>query len=84
MQFLKFSASWCGPCKVLAPILSKISDETDIPISNVDIDKDPAYASQWDVVGVPTTILLDDTGMEVIRVVGAKPYPAMKSALALG
>lgn len=84
MQFLKFSAEWCGPCKTLAPILSQISDETRIPISNVDVDLDPSYAAQWSVVSVPTTVLLDDTGMEILRVVGAKPYPAMMSALALG
>jgi thioredoxin-like negative regulator of GroEL len=63
----RFTASWCGPCKVLASNLKDI--RTDIPIEVVDIDQDMATAASAAVRGVPTLIMYD-SGTELKRHVG--------------
>ena len=83
MELIKFKAEWCGPCKMLAPILNQLSEETGIPVREIDTDKDPEQADVWGVSGIPTTILVDDKGVEVSRVVGAKPLAVLRSSLAL-
>ncbi|HLW33057.1 MAG TPA: thioredoxin [Aequorivita sp.] len=54
-----FFADWCGPCKMLAPILKQVKDEMGeaVKIIKIDVDKNPALASQFQVRGVPTMIL---------------------------
>jgi len=54
-----FSADWCGPCKMLAPILKQVKDELGdaIKIIKIDVDKNQALAAKYQVRGVPTTIL---------------------------
>lgn len=69
---------------MLAPIMAQISEDTSIPVREVDVDYNVEEVAEREIVGVPTTILVDDHGMEIVRVVGAKPYPEMMSALSLG
>jgi len=63
-----FTATWCGPCKVLAPILSDVKQHFDeqLSIIKIDVDKNQALSSQYQVQGVPTLILFKD-GQQVWR-----------------
>lgn len=68
-KVLKFSASWCQPCKILAANLKEI--KTDAVIEEIDIDEKPELASQWGIRGVPTMLMLQGDTV-VSRLVGAK------------
>ena len=68
MKLLKFSASWCQPCKMLTTII----DNIDLPydMDSIDIDEQTEMAMKYNVRGVPTLVLVDDVGNEVKRNVG--------------
>lgn len=57
-----FFATWCGPCKMLAPVLKEVKDnlEERISIIKIDVDKNQQLASQYQVRGVPTMILFQN------------------------
>lgn len=64
-----FTASWCGPCKALAPVLDDLASEYDadtLNIVKVDVDNLPAIAEEFGIQGVPTLVLLDE-GEELAR-----------------
>ena len=66
-----FSATWCGPCKALAPTIDKVADDYDgkMSVYKVDIDKAPETAASFGIMGVPTCIFFRD-GKEVDRFTG--------------
>lgn len=66
-RVLRFTASWCGPCKMLAKTLEDI--KTDVPISVYDIDENTDYAVEYGIRGVPTLVMLNGN-TEVKRLVG--------------
>ena len=65
MKVLKFSASWCQPCKMLAKTLEDYKGE--VPIENIDIDESQEVAIRFGIRGVPTCVLVDDSGVEIKR-----------------
>ena len=70
MKLLKFSASWCDPCKMLSKTMDKM--ELPVPIESMDIDEYQVLARTYGVRGVPTVILVDATGKAIKRFSGAK------------
>jgi thioredoxin 1 len=68
---LDFSAVWCGPCKVLAPIVEKLAAEYEgkVKVGKLDIDDSPGVASKFGIRGVPTVLIFKD-GKESGRHVG--------------
>lgn len=69
MEILRFTASWCQPCKALAQQIKEIGLEEQVTV--VDIDQQPELAMKHSVRGVPTLVALDN-GKEVKRLVGIK------------
>lgn len=67
-KVLKFSASWCQPCKMLSKTIESMTIET--PIEEIDIDENQGLAVDYMVRGVPTLVMLDN-GKEVKRISGA-------------
>lgn len=74
MALIDFSATWCGPCKMLAPILESVSEEMGDRVSfyNIDVDECPELAQKYGVSSIPTLILLKD-GKKVDMQVGFQP-----------
>lgn len=66
-----FYADWCGPCKMLEPVVADIASETAATVAKVDIDEHQGLAQQYQVQGVPTMYLFAD-GETVERIVGVR------------
>jgi thioredoxin 1 len=73
-----FWAPWCGPCKMVAPVLDKLSEEFagKVIIAKVNTDEDPEWAQKYAVTGIPTMMFFAD-GNLVHRQVGALPEPIL-------
>lgn len=72
-----FWAEWCGPCRMIAPILDEVAHENDtISIAKLNVDENPGSAMQHDVMSIPTMILFKD-GVEKKRLVGARSKAAL-------
>lgn len=78
-----FWAEWCGPCKMIAPILEEIATEQDgkLRVAKVNVDENPGLARQFGVMSIPTMIVFKD-GSEDQRIVGAKGKPQLLEDLA--
>jgi thioredoxin 1 len=68
-----FWAEWCGPCKMIAPILGEIADEQTgkLQVAKLNVDDNPDTARRFGVMSIPTMIVFKD-GQEAARIVGAK------------
>lgn len=77
-----FFATWCGPCKMMAPVIDELAGEYEgkAKIGKLDVDENNQTASQFGVQSIPTLILFKD-GAEVDRMIGFQSKDALKEAL---
>ncbi len=68
---LLFQAKWCNPCKVFQPNIEEVANKRSINLIKIDTDLHPDLCKKFTVQGVPTTVILDATGKELGRKVGA-------------
>ena len=78
---IDFHATWCGPCKVLSPILEELNEEIEnVEFVKLDVDQHPQIAGQNQVMGVPTVVILKD-GEVKDRFVGVQPKEVIKEKI---
>jgi thioredoxin 1 len=82
VTLVDFWASWCGPCKMLAPVIEKLGEQYEgaATVAKVDVDAEPALAARYGVMSIPTVILFKN-GAEIDRKVGFMPAGAYTQVL---
>ena len=77
-------AAWCGPCRLVAPVVDELADEYAgrIKVGKIDVDDQPELQAAFDALSIPTLVLVKD-GAVVAKAIGARPKAALASALAL-
>jgi len=75
-----FWAEWCGPCRIVAPVMEALSEENAVSVAKVNIDESPSLMERYGIMSIPTVILFKD-GLEQTRFVGVRPKEEYQSAL---
>lgn len=77
---IDFSATWCGPCKMIAPVLEKVSEEMDgkVAFYNVDVDENPELAQEYGIMSIPALVVLKSGVMQDMQV-GYQPKEGIKA-----
>jgi thioredoxin 1 len=80
---IDFWAEWCGPCRMVAPVVEEIAGEQadNLKVVKLNVDENPETARQYKVMSIPTMLVVSD-GVEKKRIVGAKGKAALLSDLA--
>ena len=72
ISIVDFYADWCGPCRMVAPVLEKVAEEReDVTVGKVNVDADGELAARYGVMSIPTLVVFKD-GKEINRSVGTK------------
>ena len=69
---IDFWAEWCGPCKMLSPILDEISNERGLLVGKLNVDENPLKPTEYSISSIPTMVLFK-SGQPVKTIIGAKP-----------
>ena len=78
---LDFWAPWCGPCRMVVPIVEEIAKERpDIKVGKINVDEQPELAQQFRVMSIPTLVVMKD-GKVVAQAMGARPKQAILAML---
>ena len=78
---LDFWASWCGPCRMLSPIVDEVAEErSDVKVGKVNVDEQPELAGEFGVMSIPT-LLVFEQGKLVRQAVGARPKASVLDLL---
>ena len=78
---LDFWAPWCGPCRMVGPILDEIAEEReDIKVCKVNVDEEPELASRFRIMSIPTLVVMED-GKILDQATGARPKSAILAML---
>jgi len=80
LVLIDFWAEWCGPCKMVSPILDEISKEHGILVGKLNIDENPLKPVEFSVSSIPTMVLFED-GVVIKTIIGAKPKHKMLEEL---
>ena len=77
-----FWAPWCGPCKMVAPVVDELAEEYDgkVGFVKINVDDNPKIASQYGIMGMPALIVFKD-GKPVTNIVGFRPKDELKKSL---
>ena len=82
LMLVDFWAEWCGPCKMLSPVIEELAQEFDgkVLVGKVNVDEEPELARRFGVMTIPTVVFLKN-GKEVERKVGAMPAAVFRGVL---
>ena len=81
LAVVDFYATWCGPCKMLAPILESVEKETEgVAFFRIDVDQAPDLARRFGIMSIPTLVFLKN-GEEVARTVGVQRKPELTAKI---
>ncbi|MBB5148236.1 MULTISPECIES: thioredoxin [Ureibacillus] len=78
LVLVDFWAAWCGPCKMIAPVLEELDAEmgSEVKIVKVDVDNNPATAAEYQIMSIPSLLLFKD-GQLIAKTVGFQPKEAL-------
>ncbi|MEX0979797.1 MAG: thioredoxin [Gemmatimonadota bacterium] len=85
LTIVDFWAEWCGPCRIVAPIMEQLAEEyggKGLRVGKVDVDSNPQIASQYGIRSIPSILFFKD-GKHVDTVVGAVPKPQLERKIAV-